>query len=112
MPTWKWDEICQPKQSGGLGIKSFSQYQLVFGVKLFWQLLTSSSLWAQWMKSNYFSRSNILQFQPSLFDSGTVKWLFEMHNKALPFITCSVDAEGTTQWAWNSSSVRNLQDIW
>src|SRR4051812_42616552 len=67
-PSWKWVDLCQPKESGGLGIRSFSQYQLAFGIRLLWQLLKSNSLWSQWMQANYYNRTDALNYNPSPLD--------------------------------------------
>src|SRR3954470_6965310 len=74
-PSWSWDAICKPKKYGGLGIRAFEQIQCVFGIKLLWNLCTSESLWADWMKKLYFRDTPLTHFTPSLLHLGTLKWI-------------------------------------
>lgn len=48
-----WQKCCSPITEGGLGIRSIYDVVKAFFIKLLWQLRTSSSLWAQFMKCKY-----------------------------------------------------------
>ena len=46
-----WEEVCKPKDEGGLGIRRIKDVSAVFDLKLIWRLFNSStSLWVQWVK--------------------------------------------------------------
>lgn len=47
-----WDDICKPKEEGGLGIRRLRDTSRVFALSLMWRILTNSwSLWVAWTKA-------------------------------------------------------------
>lgn len=50
--AWKWEDICKTKE-GGLGIRRISDISEAAGIRLFWRLSTTVSLWAKWMFNKY-----------------------------------------------------------
>lgn len=50
-----WENICKPKQEGGLGIRRLEEFQAVFELKRVWSFFSESgSIWVAWLKSNVF----------------------------------------------------------
>ena len=50
----KWNELCQPKSSGGLGLHDMRAMNDVFLMKLGWGLVIEpDSLWVRVLKSKY-----------------------------------------------------------
>ena len=46
-----WDDLCVPKEEGGLGIRKLRETNRVFALKLIWRLFTQpTSLWVSWVK--------------------------------------------------------------
>lgn len=45
-----WDDVCKPKEEGGLGLKSLEEVNTVCCLKLIWRILSAnSSLWVRWV---------------------------------------------------------------
>lgn len=50
----KWEQVCQPKENGGLGIRRMSQNNEAFLMKLGWGILTlPNALWVKVLRSKY-----------------------------------------------------------
>jgi len=45
-----WRDVCVPKEEGGLGLRSLEEANKVSCLKLIWRLLSSNSLWVQWLR--------------------------------------------------------------
>lgn len=54
MAMKSWNEICQPKEQGGLGFRKFSHYNLALLSKLAWTIGSGEdSLWTRVMRGKY-----------------------------------------------------------
>lgn len=48
-----WDDVCLPKEEGGLGIRRLRDTSRVYALNLIWRLFVNSgSLWVAWVKEN------------------------------------------------------------
>ena len=57
----RWDQVCHPKLSGGLGLRSASNYNLAFLAKIGWGLGNNSDeLWARVLRSKYNCGSDLI----------------------------------------------------
>ena len=54
-----WQDICKPKQEGGLGIRALKEVNKVQDLKLIWRLLAGDSLWGKWIKSNLLKKKSL-----------------------------------------------------
>lgn len=45
-----WDQVCRPKEEGGLGLRSLSEINKVCCLKLIWRISSQNTLWTQWVK--------------------------------------------------------------
>ena len=53
-----WEDLCFPKDEGGLGVRKLRDSARVFALKLIWRLFTqSTSLWVSWVR-HYLLRYN------------------------------------------------------
>ena len=53
-----WEDLCFPKDEGGLGVRKLRDSARVFALKLIWRLFTqASSLWVSWVR-HYLLRYN------------------------------------------------------
>ena len=50
----RWPSVYFPVAEGGLGVRPFSNLADAFEMKLWWRFQDQHSLWAFFMKSNYF----------------------------------------------------------
>lgn len=49
-----WEEVCQPKECGGLGLRKLKECNEAFMIKLGWQLLVNqSALWVKIIRTKY-----------------------------------------------------------
>lgn len=46
----KWEEVCKPKDEGGLGLKNLVEVNKVCMLKLIWRILSARSLWVDWVQ--------------------------------------------------------------
>ena len=61
----KWDQVCQPKRNGGLGIKKFSLMNQAMFAKQYWRITqNSNSLLARTFKAKYFPRGSMQECSP------------------------------------------------
>ncbi|XP_019082547.1 PREDICTED: uncharacterized protein LOC109125398 [Camelina sativa] len=48
-----WEDVCKPKQEGGLGLRSLKEANDVSCLKLIWRMVSSgNSLWVKWIDQN------------------------------------------------------------
>ncbi|CAH9106334.1 unnamed protein product [Cuscuta epithymum] len=53
----KFKDICKPIECGGVGIRSICDVQKLTALKLWWEFLQGSSMWADLMRSRYGRRA-------------------------------------------------------
>ena len=54
-----WNEVCLPKEEGGLGIWRLAEYNRAAMLKHIWLLfIDKESLWCKWIYSNFLRRKN------------------------------------------------------
>ncbi|CAH9117544.1 unnamed protein product [Cuscuta europaea] len=49
----KWVNLCYPTEEGGLGIRSLTDIEKAFTLKLWWKWKTGKSIWTDFIKSRY-----------------------------------------------------------
>lgn len=54
-----WDLICRPISQGGLGIMSLRQMDIALRVKMLWQALHSTSLWASYFRTKHIGQLHL-----------------------------------------------------
>ncbi|XP_071739942.1 uncharacterized mitochondrial protein AtMg00310-like [Rutidosis leptorrhynchoides] len=56
----KWDDVCLPKEEGGLGIKRLNYWNTVLMESHLWRVITNKeSLWVRWIHEHKLVESNI-----------------------------------------------------
>ena len=45
-----WENVCKPKEEGGLGLRSLTETNKVSCLKIIWCILSQSTLWVKWVK--------------------------------------------------------------
>lgn len=69
-----WETVCQPKDRGGLGIRTARDMNKSLLSKLGWNLLTQNNgLWSKVLKAKYLPHTSFLQAQPRADASYTWK---------------------------------------
>ena len=68
-----WQDICKPKNEGGLGIRPLKEANHVYGLKLIWRLLSGDSLWSKWIKSNLLKKKSFWEVN---VETQTGSWIW------------------------------------
>lgn len=86
-----WEEICYPKEEGGLGIRRLQDTSKVFALSLIWRLFTKTdSLWVVWTKHYLLRHSSFWDIRNG--NSGSWIWrkLLKLREEAAVFLQCEV----------------------
>ncbi|WZZ04139.1 hypothetical protein YC2023_090060 [Brassica napus] len=104
----KWSTVCLPKSEGGLGLRSFHEWNKTLYLRYTWLLFSqTSSLWASWMKRKYLGSTCYWAAEERPSHSWIWKCLLKIKYLAERFIRASV-GDGTTI----SFCLRGLQCEW
>ena len=81
----KWDELCKPKELGGLGIKKPQWQNEALGAKLIWQLYSKhNQKWTKIFYYKYLDRSDTLSiFGMNKLPKGFESWNFMVNCRGL-----------------------------
>ncbi|KAK1262740.1 putative ribonuclease H protein [Acorus gramineus] len=62
----QWDQVCSPKEEGGLGLKRITDWMKAALGTRFWEIATNSqSLWVLWVTRRYLKKHNIWKVRPT-----------------------------------------------
>ncbi|XP_039069137.1 uncharacterized protein LOC120215551 [Hibiscus syriacus] len=83
-----WDQICQLKSEGGLGLKNTTTWNKACIMSLIRKILAGNgSLWVAWLNSYVFKDQNFWQFNIGSNISWNVKRILKMRNSAFPLFS-------------------------
>ena len=88
-----WEEVCKPKDEGGLGLRSLLEINDVTCLKLFWRLISNNtSLWVKWIQTNVLKNESIWSIKED-DKKGSWMWrkILKIKNIARQF--CKVDVK-------------------
>ena len=109
-----WENVCRPKQEGGLGLRSLEEANDVRCLKLIWRIVShGNSLWVQWAQK-YLLKNASLWSLHSNNNSGSWIWKKILKYRVVAKQLCKVEVENgelTSFWYDNWSPFQNLQDI-
>ncbi|XP_060959279.1 uncharacterized protein LOC133030522 [Cannabis sativa] len=98
MALKSWDQICQPKESGGLGLQRFEDINNALLSKLSWGIATQENkLWVECLMKKYCGSQNFWTVQSKDCDSAIWKSIVQARSTILKGVTtllgtgCSVD---------------------
>ncbi|CAA7045062.1 unnamed protein product [Microthlaspi erraticum] len=95
-----WDDICYPKEEGGLGIRRLRETSLVFALSLIWRLFSSTgSLWVAWVKSYLLHGESFWDARDGSKGSWMGKKMLKLRDKAYPFIKYQI-GDGKEAFFW------------
>lgn len=96
-----WLEVCQPKQDGGLGLRSIHDLNKVSCLKLIWRIVSSKpSLWVRWIQQSLIRKESFWSVKESK-SAGSWMWrkLLKYRELAKYFHRVEVnDGETTSFW--------------
>ena len=96
-----WDNVCKPKDEGGLGIKRLVLLNQVLNLKYIWALLSphNHSLWAQWISTYMLKYKSIWAVTPPAQSSWYWKKLLKLRDIVRPLIRHKIgNGCGTSLW--------------
>lgn len=68
-----WEDVCKPKEDGGLGVRRLNDVNLVCSLKLVWRILSANTLWVNWIKK-YLIRKGSLWSVKETTQTGSWMW--------------------------------------
>ncbi|CAH9084422.1 unnamed protein product [Cuscuta epithymum] len=89
----KWSKLCFPTMEGGLGIRSLTDLEKAFTLKLWWKWKTGDSLWVQIMRTKYERNGNMI---PKITDSAIWRRICSANDQGIEL--CSMDPSGRLLW--------------
>ncbi|KAL0300293.1 UNVERIFIED_CONTAM: hypothetical protein Scaly_3052200 [Sesamum calycinum] len=102
-----WDQICKPKEEGGLGIRSMIAMNQAQMLKHLWRILQNdgTSIWVDWIQHYRLRNSSIWTFNGA---SGS--WSWKKMIKLRPLLQSGVCYK-QDQWRWPASTEADIAEI-
>ncbi|KAL0295433.1 UNVERIFIED_CONTAM: hypothetical protein Scaly_3104100 [Sesamum calycinum] len=99
-----WEQICKPKQEGGLGIRSLMITNQALMLKQLWRLIQNdgTSIWVEWIQRHRLRQSTIWTF-----NGATGSWGWKKLLKLRPLLQ-----RGVIYKVGDGSSFSLWQDVW
>ncbi|KAK4384364.1 hypothetical protein Sango_3068500 [Sesamum angolense] len=105
-----WDQICKPKEEGGLGIRSMLAMNQALMLKHLWRILQNdgTSIWVDWIQHYRLRNSTIWTFNGA---TGSWSW-----KKLIKLRLCCKTVSVTSvlqqdQWRWPASTEADIAEI-
>ncbi|XP_010490455.1 PREDICTED: uncharacterized protein LOC104768230 [Camelina sativa] len=95
-----WSTVCLPKAEGGLGLRSFKEWNKVLCLRFVWLLFSDNgSLWANWHKFHYLRNNTFWTVKEAPTHSWTWNSLLKLRPLAEQFIRAKVgNGQKTSFW--------------
>ena len=77
-----WKKCCGPIKEGGLGIRNIHDIVAAFSMKLWWNLRSSNSLWAEFMKKKLGCQKHITDCEKKVGTSTIWQRMLKVKNNA------------------------------
>ncbi|KAL2253455.1 UNVERIFIED_CONTAM: Retrovirus-related Pol polyprotein from type-2 retrotransposable element R2DM [Sesamum indicum] len=96
-----WEEICHPKEEGGLGIRHIQSWNVALLARVLWNIhRKADTLWVQWVNGVYLRGASIWEWQPKKGDSPLLQRLAEIRNRVVTdFGSPEAAIEHLTRWS-------------
>ncbi|KAL2247098.1 UNVERIFIED_CONTAM: hypothetical protein Sindi_2562100 [Sesamum indicum] len=96
-----WEEICHPKEEGGLGIRHIQSWNVALLARVLWNIhRKADTLWVQWVNGVYLRGASIWDWQPKKGDSLLLQQLAEIRNRVITdFGSPKAAIEQMTRWS-------------
>ncbi|XP_056843253.1 uncharacterized protein LOC130495769 [Raphanus sativus] len=107
-----WDDLCYPKEEGGLGVRKLRDTSKANALRLIWRLFTQSdSLWVCWIKYYLLRQSSFWDVRDDTKGSWMWRKLLKLRDMAYEFMRVEVRDGATTHfWFDNWMGVGKLID--
>ena len=108
-----WDNVCKPKDEGGLGLKRLPLLNHILNFKHIWALLSpqNHSLWAQWIYTYMLKNKSLWVVKPHAQSSWYWRKLLKLRDTVRPMIRHKIgNGYGTFLWYDNWHPLGPLLD--
>ncbi|KAK4389648.1 putative mitochondrial protein [Sesamum angolense] len=79
-----WEDICHPKNEGGLGIRHTQTWNVALLARVLWNIhRKADTLWIQWVDAVYLKGGSVWDWQPKKDDSPLLQRLAEIRNRII-----------------------------
>ncbi|VFQ80991.1 unnamed protein product [Cuscuta campestris] len=89
----KWEDLCLPKEEGGIGTRRLKTLEVAFSLKLWWKVHHENSIWARFMRAKYWREGSM---EAHLIDSSIWKRITRVDDLASSL--CDFQDDGTPIW--------------
>ncbi|KAG7533326.1 hypothetical protein ISN45_Aa08g009650 [Arabidopsis thaliana x Arabidopsis arenosa] len=95
-----WEDLCVPKQEGGLGIRRLHEVARVFALSLIWKIISdSNSLWVAWVRQYLIRRGTFWDVKETALGSWQWRKLLKLCPLAVEFVRHEV-RNGRNTFFW------------
>ena len=94
----RWEDLCVPKEEGGIGFRSLEDVFHAFSIKLWWRFRQNTSLWANFLMAKYCSNAHPGMVVDSAGASYTWHRMLHVREIAEQHITFIVHSESSNFW--------------
>lgn len=108
-----WENVCKPKEEGGLGLRSLTETNRVCCLKLIWRILSQTTLWVMWIKRYLIRKGSFWSIkETSSLGSWMWKKLLKYRDLARSFTTVAVrSGVSTSFWFDNWSPLGRIYEL-
>ncbi|XP_071738847.1 uncharacterized protein [Rutidosis leptorrhynchoides] len=103
----KWDDLCKPKDEGGLGIKRLKYWNIALMTSHIWRILTNKqTLWVKWIHTYHLANHHFWEVPIT----ATASWSWRKLMRIRPIIEVVRDSNWTwpTSWAVSYPQLRQI----
>ncbi|KAL0362182.1 UNVERIFIED_CONTAM: hypothetical protein Scaly_1173400 [Sesamum calycinum] len=98
-----WEDICHPKEEGGLGIRHIQSWNVALLARVLWNIHCKvDTLWAKWVNEVYLRGASLWDWQLKKGDSPLLRRLAEIRDKIITDFD-SIDAAIRHMAEWTDS---------
>ncbi|KAK4394003.1 hypothetical protein Sango_1871100 [Sesamum angolense] len=102
-----WEDICHPKDEGGLGIRYIQSWNVALLARILWNIhRKANTLWVQWVNGVYLRGGSVWDWQPKKGDSLLLQRLSKISNRV---VTTFGSSEAAIQHMAGWSSSKGLE---
>ncbi|XP_048605414.1 uncharacterized protein LOC125582968 [Brassica napus] len=95
-----WEDLCYPKEEGGLGIRKLRDSSTVFALNLIWRLFTQArSLWVSWIQEYLLRQNSFWDIKEDNKGSWMWRKILKLRPLAYQFIRFEA-RDGNTAFFW------------
>ncbi|KAL0339900.1 UNVERIFIED_CONTAM: hypothetical protein Sradi_4506800 [Sesamum radiatum] len=96
-----WEDICHPKNEGGLGIRHTQTWNVALLARVLWNIhRKADTLWVQWVDAVYLKGGSVWDWQPKKGDSPLLQRLAEIRSRIITaFGSPEAAIQHMTEWS-------------